>query len=474
MAVGDTGTGARAIATDVQKDLLADLQRATGFTERTAKAVTFTVPDRDGNGRPETLRYAWSGTAGNPLTLQVNGGPVQNIALNVQQFALSYQTKSLVAPIVPDESPPDLGRVLFVSGGTYKAPTFLETLDGQTGTVTPTSQEFEKIDQFVTWGFTVTLISPSQSSAQFTTAFSTNDVVFVSSQADTSKIASTLNDASIGLVSENPFLVNMLGFGVTTDCVADKEILVLDNTHFITQGFPQNEKLRLFDDDETMPTFMKEVAPDSTILGGATDGSIGFLALAKGRKTISGTVVPGRRVQLPWIDPALKISTFRSDGLKLLLNSLQWGAGAGSDGNPALKRVGLDTSGTSSYFSQMSSKWIATPVTLTTKGEMLELSAYVDGKNLPMKLAIYSNNGGKPGALLAQTPSLTSGLGWMTGKIPTLQLSPGTYWLAIAFSNDTQRAYRASTSGITTSELSGQSFTAGFPKLWGTNPKSWA
>ena len=43
--------------------MLADLQLATGFTERTTKAATFTVPDRDGDSKPETLRYAWSGVA---------------------------------------------------------------------------------------------------------------------------------------------------------------------------------------------------------------------------------------------------------------------------------------------------------------------------------------------------------------------------------------------------------------------------
>ena len=69
LSLADTGSGARAISTDVQRDFLADLQRATGFTERTANAVTFTVPDRTGDGRPEKLRYAWSGTAGAPLTL---------------------------------------------------------------------------------------------------------------------------------------------------------------------------------------------------------------------------------------------------------------------------------------------------------------------------------------------------------------------------------------------------------------------
>src|SRR6476659_7316558 len=43
--------------------LLGEAAGATAFSDRTATAVTFTVPDRDGDGTPETIRYAWSGVA---------------------------------------------------------------------------------------------------------------------------------------------------------------------------------------------------------------------------------------------------------------------------------------------------------------------------------------------------------------------------------------------------------------------------
>lgn len=53
--------------------LVRDLQHAREFTERTSTALTFTVPDRDGDGQYETLRYAWGGTAGDPVTFSMNG-----------------------------------------------------------------------------------------------------------------------------------------------------------------------------------------------------------------------------------------------------------------------------------------------------------------------------------------------------------------------------------------------------------------
>ena len=75
--------------------LTTDLGLATAITERTATAVTMTVPDRTGDGQPETVRYAWSGTAGDALTRQFNGGAASIIASNVCQFNLTYLLKTV-------------------------------------------------------------------------------------------------------------------------------------------------------------------------------------------------------------------------------------------------------------------------------------------------------------------------------------------------------------------------------------------
>ena len=72
-----------------------DVSLATSITERTDKAITLVVPSRNGDATPETIRYAWSGVAGDPLTRQYNGGTVANIAANVYQFNLTYLLKTL-------------------------------------------------------------------------------------------------------------------------------------------------------------------------------------------------------------------------------------------------------------------------------------------------------------------------------------------------------------------------------------------
>ncbi|MDD4889666.1 MAG: hypothetical protein PHU85_07020, partial [Phycisphaerae bacterium] len=79
----------------VMQMLTTDLSLATSFTERTDRAVTMTVPDRTGDSQPETIRYAWSGVAGDPLTRQINGGPVVTIGPACYQFNLSYLLKTL-------------------------------------------------------------------------------------------------------------------------------------------------------------------------------------------------------------------------------------------------------------------------------------------------------------------------------------------------------------------------------------------
>ena len=82
--------------------LLSELQFALAFTQRTANTVEFTVADRDGDTVDETIRYEWSGTAGDPLTRQYNGGPVVPIIDQVQDLVFLYDWH-VVSELVPTE-----------------------------------------------------------------------------------------------------------------------------------------------------------------------------------------------------------------------------------------------------------------------------------------------------------------------------------------------------------------------------------
>lgn len=89
-----SASGTRSSA-EALSQLLAELQTATGVSERTATAVTFTVPDRNQDAQAETIRYSWSAAPGAPLYRQYNNEAPVVIAANVQQFSLSFLTETV-------------------------------------------------------------------------------------------------------------------------------------------------------------------------------------------------------------------------------------------------------------------------------------------------------------------------------------------------------------------------------------------
>lgn len=82
-------------------EMAAELQYTQTITEQTANAITVTVPDRnDPDTNPETIRYAWSGTAADPLTRQYNGGTVANVVENVHNFGVRYYQPAAVVEYI--------------------------------------------------------------------------------------------------------------------------------------------------------------------------------------------------------------------------------------------------------------------------------------------------------------------------------------------------------------------------------------
>ncbi len=75
--------------------LTGELGVATQITEWTTTAVAFTVADRDNDGNPERIRYAWSGTAGDPVTRRYNSDVPLPIVDNVTRFAITYDEQTI-------------------------------------------------------------------------------------------------------------------------------------------------------------------------------------------------------------------------------------------------------------------------------------------------------------------------------------------------------------------------------------------
>jgi hypothetical protein len=75
--------------------LAAELETALFMIERDARTVSFTVPDRTGDGRPQVVRYSWSGTPGDPLQRQYDGGPPVDVLDQVRHLHLTYDVRTV-------------------------------------------------------------------------------------------------------------------------------------------------------------------------------------------------------------------------------------------------------------------------------------------------------------------------------------------------------------------------------------------
>ncbi|MDP6543811.1 MAG: hypothetical protein QGH60_07440 [Phycisphaerae bacterium] len=111
-------------ARDTITQITTDLSLAESFTERTSTTAAFKVPDRNGDGLSESVRYVWSGDAGGTLTRQYNGGTIVTIAEDVHHFNLGYITK-VVQPASDDAGDGEdttvaaLGDTTLRKGGSY-------------------------------------------------------------------------------------------------------------------------------------------------------------------------------------------------------------------------------------------------------------------------------------------------------------------------------------------------------------------
>ena len=91
---GDDAIVLRIATGQVVEDMAGELQTAVSVASGTSTAVEFNVPDRDGDGDEETIRYEWSGQAGAPLRRTYNGGTTTDVVDAVQEFQLTYMTKA--------------------------------------------------------------------------------------------------------------------------------------------------------------------------------------------------------------------------------------------------------------------------------------------------------------------------------------------------------------------------------------------
>lgn len=104
-------------ARQVADQIAADANHAIAFSEQSGTALELVVPDRDDDGEPETIRYAWSGDDGSGLIRQCNNGAEVTLAQQVSSLAFVYKSRPTFA-IEPETLSGQLFSYADLVGGT--------------------------------------------------------------------------------------------------------------------------------------------------------------------------------------------------------------------------------------------------------------------------------------------------------------------------------------------------------------------
>ncbi len=95
--------------------LRSELSMAITVTELTSTAITVTHPDITGDSIDDTIRYAWSGSAGHPITREFNGGTPTSVLDDCSGFALAID----LADALEGTQPQTTGEVLIAAHDQY-------------------------------------------------------------------------------------------------------------------------------------------------------------------------------------------------------------------------------------------------------------------------------------------------------------------------------------------------------------------
>ncbi len=107
---GDRNLNDNAVRAQQKLDFIAsELCWALNVIEPTSTSIKFTIPDRkgDGDSLAETVRYTWSGVAGDPITRQYNGGTDAVFLDNVHHAEVQYDCKAVIGDGTSESEGPE-------------------------------------------------------------------------------------------------------------------------------------------------------------------------------------------------------------------------------------------------------------------------------------------------------------------------------------------------------------------------------
>ncbi len=194
----------------------------------------------------------------------------------------------------------------------------------------PTAQEQAKQALIESWGYTVNLIDDGASATDFNAAFDANNLVYVSGEVSETAIGNKLTDAAIAIVNEQSALHDelLLSTGAATNDF--NNIMVIDNTHYITQGIPTGWH-GIASTNQPLNALTGTLAPGLTNLAevwiSGANYDFGLAVVDTGGQLNGGQTAAGRRVQLPWGTAGFDFSALNGNGRNLMRRAIEWGLG---------------------------------------------------------------------------------------------------------------------------------------------------
>lgn len=283
------------------EDITAELRDAVYFKQRTATSVMFTVPDRDNDGDVETIRYSWSGTAGDPLMREYNGSTAVAVLDDVHAFALVYnvQTNAISSKlllVVPDE----------------------DNLD---------TDDAAKKSAMEGWGYAVTPVTAKRPDTELDALAAMSDAIYISENILSSNLNTKLNDATAGIVNEEAALHDDLELSSSgAGSYSSTVIHISDNAHYITSPYSIGS-LTIASSSQTLVRMSGTPAPDLDVVAKDAGGSITTLAIVgPGGRLDDGSPAAGPRLNTP-VGNNFTFSALNSTGLALLQRVMDWAAG---------------------------------------------------------------------------------------------------------------------------------------------------
>jgi len=188
------------------------------------------------------------------------------------------------------------------------------------------AEERARRDLFESWAMVVALIDDSASQSELDAAVAANDVVYISEEAEHAQLGNKLRDASIGVVVEEQYLHQEFGFSNSRSQKWRSEIDIVDNSHYITAGFPLG-RLSVLDWNQMTSMVINPAAGLTTLAKLESSGSAWEPSLAVidvGGQLAGGGTAAGRRAKLPWGE--IIVSTLTEDGKSLTRRAIEWAA----------------------------------------------------------------------------------------------------------------------------------------------------